>query len=263
MTTEAALLAEIWKSPTDRELLGVYADWLAEHGDPTRAEYIQLSLLGKPTPAQRKRREALLNRHRGAWLGEARKFVWTWQESEESPGFVARVQCSMPKLTAGFEHVRALGPRLFVSVSEPKARREVAALAELPLGTLYGMCLFENDAQWITDDLLETIAPRLDGLRALVLHPGEARSSDRGWRAMLPHLDAVEFLDLAMGENPEAWLDEMLASRMPRTLKQLVLPGWLDRALRRRIESSLRSCKVTYRPERRQRFDRATGYYIP
>ena len=52
---------------------------------------------------------------------------------------------------------------LVVSVTAPKAKREVAALARLPLGTLYGLAMYEADAQWITDDLMTTLAPALDG----------------------------------------------------------------------------------------------------
>jgi uncharacterized protein (TIGR02996 family) len=262
-TPEAELLGAIWKAPDDREALSVYADWLIEHGDATRGEYIQLSLLEAPSAAQKKRRTQLVDRHRGAWLGPARKFVWTWVESDETPGFVARAQCSMPKLTAGLDHVRMLGPRLYVSVSEPKAKREVVALSGRPLGTLWGICLFENDAQWITDDLLETLAPSLEGLRAFVLHPGEARSSDRGWRALLPHLSRLEHLELQLGDNPEAWLEALVAPGALPNLQRLSVPGWITATMKARLSQTFQGCAIELRRERRSRFNRATGYYIP
>jgi uncharacterized protein (TIGR02996 family) len=256
------LLAEIWRRPDDRELLAVYADWLATHGEPTRAEYMQLSLLERRTPAQEKRRVALRNKHRGQWLGAARQFVWTWEESEDSPGFLSRAQCNMVKITKGFESVRALGPRLVVSVTEPKNKREARAFAELPLGTLYGLALYEADAQWITDELLTTIAPRLGGLRALVLHANEMRASDRGWGAMLAHFDALERLELTMGENPEAWLEALLKSRLVKTLRFLSVPAWIDGQLRDKLAKTLKSCELELRRERRMRYDRALGYYV-
>jgi len=262
-TLGSSLLAEIWARPDDRDLLGVYADWLSAHGEPTRAEYIQLSLLEEPTPAQDRRRTALENKHRGAWLGAARRFVYTWEESEATPGFVARAQCSMAKLAQGFEHVRALGPRLVVSISQPKAKREVVALAQRPLGTLYGIALYENDAQWITDDVLATLAPALRGLRALVLHAGEARASERGWRVMLAHLDGLEHLDLAMGEPPERWLELVLASPLASTLRTLSVPGWISAPLRAQLARGLPACAVELREERRSLFNRETGYYEP
>jgi uncharacterized protein (TIGR02996 family) len=253
----AALLAQIWKKPTDRDLLRVYADWLASNGEPARAEFMQLSLLDALTPAQAKRRGALLAKHRGAWLGAARPFVYTWEESDVSPGFIARAQCSFAKLTAGFAHVRALGPRLIVNATEPKAKRETIALAKLPLGTLYGLGLYENDKQWITDELLVTLAPALDGLRALELHSREMSSSDHGWSAMLPHLRTVEHLDLTLGENPDRWVELLLDAKLK--LKSLALPGWLDAPLRARV--ARKHPRVTFRDERRWRFNRATGFY--
>jgi uncharacterized protein (TIGR02996 family) len=260
----AELLAQIWERPTDRELLAVYADWLASQGQTTRAEFMQLSLLAKPTPQQERRRETLRKKHRGEWLGAARPFIWTWEESEESPGFVARAQCSTVKLTKGLDEVARLGPRLRVSVTEPKAKREAVALAKLPLGRkLHGMSFYENDAQWISDDFLATIAPALVGLRSLVLDAWEARSSDRGWRAMLPHLEGLADLELSLGENPEAWIEQLMDSSLPRTLKRLSVPGWLPPPLRDRLVAKLAGCTVEFRKGRRHRFNRASGYYIP
>jgi uncharacterized protein (TIGR02996 family) len=259
MTTQ--LLEEIWRRPEDRQLLAVYADWLAGQGETARAEYIQLSLLDDPTAAQEKRRGALLKKHRGAWLGAARPFVWTWEESEETPGFVARCQCAMAKLTAGFEQVRALGPRLLVSVTEPKAKREVRALAERPIGTLYGLALYEADAQWITDELLSTLAPRLPGLKQLVLHAGEARATEAGWASLLPHLAGLEHLELSLGWNPERWVELLLESSLPRSLRTLSLPGWIAPSFGDALARVMPACALTLREEGRMRFDRETGYY--
>jgi len=258
-SNEQQLRDEIWKNPTDRQLLSVYADWLMSTGDTTRAEFMQLSLLPKPTPAQNKRLVALRNKHRGAWLGAARPFIYTWDEDEESPGFVRKCQCQMAKLTKGFEQIRALGPRLVVAVTAPKAKREVDALAKLPLGTLWGLEMYEADAQWITDELLTKLASRLGGLRELVLHVGEARASDAGWRAVLEHLDVVERMELTMGENPERWLEMLLEKNLP--LRALSMPGWIGKSLRARLNKAIPD--VTYRSgEAHQYYDRETGYYI-
>ena len=83
-STEQQLRQEIWNDPTNRQLLSVYADWLDAAGDGPRAEFMHLSLLAKRTPAQNKRLIALRNKHRGAWLGGARPFIYTWEEDEES-----------------------------------------------------------------------------------------------------------------------------------------------------------------------------------
>jgi uncharacterized protein (TIGR02996 family) len=256
---EQQLRAQIWKNPMDRQLLGVYADRLAEQGETTRAEYIQLSLLAKPTAAQERRRTALRNKHRGAWLGAARPFIWTWEEDEETPGFVSKCQCQMAKLTKGFDAIRALGPRLVVAVTAPKAKREVDALAKLPLGSLWGLAMVEADAQWITDELLNKLAPTLDGLRELVLHVGEARASDRGWRVVLQHLDALESLELTMGENPEVWVELLIEKPLPR-LRRLSVPGWIGKPLRARLAAAVPEVELRG-GEERMRYNRSTGYY--
>jgi uncharacterized protein (TIGR02996 family) len=255
----AELLAEIWQRPADRELLAVYADWLAANGQAARAEYMQLSLLARRTPAQDRRRTALRAKHRSSWLGAARRFVYTYEDSDETPGFVAHVQCAMAPLTRGFELIRALGPRLVVNATQPKARREVIALAKLPLGTLWGLELYENDAQWLTDDVLAILGPALSGLRSLYLGTGEARASDRGWAAMLPHLDALEHLVLHLGDNPERWIELLLDSALTRTLTSLSVPGWIARAQRTRLERAFPS--VVFRRGGRLRFNRETGFY--
>ena len=258
-TTEQQLRQEIWTHPTDPQLLSVYADWLVSEGDAPRAEFIQLSLLAKPTPAQNKRMVALRNKHRGAWLGAARPFIWTWEEDEDSPGFVRKCQCQMAKLTKGFEHVRALGPRLVVAVTAPKAKRETIALAKRPLGSLWGLALYETDAQWITDELMETLAPALRGLRELRLHPDAARSSDRGFAAVLEHIGSVERLDLTIGENPERWLERLVAKQLPK-LQTVSLPGWIDKSTRKQLAKL--APNVVYRPgETFHHYNRETGFY--
>lgn len=240
----AALLAEIWERPDDHHVLGVYADHLASTGEATRAEYIQLSLLGTRTPAQDKRRAALAKQHRGAWLGSARPFVYTWELSEQTPGFVARAQCAMPKLVAGFELVRALGPRLVVEPSAPKAKREVAALAKLPLGTLYGLALHDNDAQWVTSETLATLGPSLRGLRSLSIwisanqHPSHA-----GWRELVAQLDTLEHLALEV-DDPEDWLPALPDAKIARTLRTLVIPGYTEDSLRSSLATTLPACAI-------------------
>jgi uncharacterized protein (TIGR02996 family) len=241
-TSETELLEAIWKNPRDRAALSVYADWLIEHGDATRGEYIQLSLIDGPSTAQSKRRTALKNRHRGAWLGAARKFVWTWEESEETPGFVAKAQCSMPKLAAGLENVRMLGPRLVINASEPKAKREIVALAKRPLGTLWGLSFVENDAMWITDEALAILAPSLDGLRALALHSEVATM--RGWNALLPHLSELCDLELGDVDEVEAWLETLFTKTVCPNLVRLAIPGGVSESMRNRLSRARTGCAV-------------------
>lgn len=228
MSTEADLRAAIWQSPEDREALSVYADWLLENGEPTRGEYMQLALLPKPTPAQKKRRDALVKKHRGAWLGEARSFVYTWEESETSPGFLAEAKCSTKKLAAGFEQVRALGPRLVVEINPTASARDRAVLAGLPLGKLYGLALADADVFWLKDKNVRQLLPACSGLRALRIsvYDDDRKGSFtiETWRAVLdalPTLEEIGFMAEETGDD--SYIELLLEHRIARQLLKLEL----------------------------------------
>lgn len=68
LVTEEELLWQIAASPFDLELRLVYADLLAERGDP-RAEVIALSMRDALTMAERRRLRALERDHARSWLG--------------------------------------------------------------------------------------------------------------------------------------------------------------------------------------------------
>jgi len=63
------LLAAIYREPADHGLRAIYADWLAEQGDP-QGEFIALQLLRDHTEPQRARLLELEAAHGRAWLGQ-------------------------------------------------------------------------------------------------------------------------------------------------------------------------------------------------
>jgi uncharacterized protein (TIGR02996 family) len=71
MTDAPALLAAIRAAPDDDAPRLVYADWLDEHGQPERAEFIrvQCELARRKSPALRRREAELLVRHHDAFAG--------------------------------------------------------------------------------------------------------------------------------------------------------------------------------------------------
>lgn len=224
-SADAPLLANIWRAPEDRDALAVYADWLLQNGDATRGEYMQLALLEKPTPVQTKRRETLRKKHRGEWLGEARPFVYTWEESETSPGFVRAVKCATAKLAAGFEQIRALGPRVVVEVNPTASKRDREVLASLPLGTLYGLNLADGDVFWLKDKVVRELLPSLTGLRALHLCPYDDEEDKKSfsvdtWRAILDALPTLEEIGfMADGSVSDSYIDVLLAHPIAKKLR--------------------------------------------
>mgnify|MGYP002777973984 CR=1 FL=1 len=72
---EQGLLADIREHPDDASLRRIYADWLDDHGDAARAEFIRVQLdlaaLGEwddARPALEKRQAQLLREHEQRWL---------------------------------------------------------------------------------------------------------------------------------------------------------------------------------------------------
>jgi uncharacterized protein (TIGR02996 family) len=235
-----ALLHQIWKTPEDRALLSVYADWLLAHGDRARGEYMQLALLPTATPAQEARQESLSKRFRGQWLGAARPYIYTWEDSEDSPSFPKTVKCAVKKLAAGFELIRDLAPRLTVSINPVTTSAERALLASLPLGRLYGLGLYESDLGWVNDRLIAALAPKLRGLRRLELSPSPEyyRFTIHGWSALLDAVPTLEELELWFGDSPDPWLDALLRSPLAATLQFITVQPPRGAALRRRLETA-------------------------
>jgi uncharacterized protein (TIGR02996 family) len=119
MTDRDALLRAIIENPADDAPRLVYADWLDEHGDPARAEFIRLQVelagivLGTQAAFARytaiqTRCWALFEDHRGRWLQELGSLppdahVQIWFRR----GMAAKVVCPV-------EYFLAYGDRLFV-----------------------------------------------------------------------------------------------------------------------------------------------------
>jgi uncharacterized protein (TIGR02996 family) len=69
-----ALLEEARLAPDDDAPRLVLADWLDDHGDGARAEFLRLQCLSPRLAVAQERCRALLDRHGGAWLGP----LWRW-----------------------------------------------------------------------------------------------------------------------------------------------------------------------------------------
>ena len=243
----AALLARLREAPDDRETLSVYADWLSENGQPGRGEYIQLMLLPKPTDAQRKKAAQLLSKERGKWLGDARKLVSAWVDSERTPGFVAEATVSVENLLEHFDQLRALGPEVVLRVTPIKTRILQKKLAALPLGTLFGLSIYNTEGtygmnrDWVDDTALGILGPSLPGLRALVLAPAlQAREGGHFTPAAIESLRpagaSLEHLtfDFTHSDPPLELLRAITPSVFPRlkTLRVLELEAVHRKPLR-------------------------------
>jgi uncharacterized protein (TIGR02996 family) len=92
MTREDALLEAIRAAPADDAPRLVYADWLDEHGDPDRAEFIRLQCLrmrppanDPQRPAQETRALALLETNWDAWVSPLRECIGSTSPRSDVP----------------------------------------------------------------------------------------------------------------------------------------------------------------------------------
>src|SRR3954451_24109254 len=99
MNTEKALLGEILDRPDDDLPRLVYADWLDEHGDTDRADFIrtqvQLARMDPDDPrraAWEGRARQLWGQHHGEWLAPFGAFRRGFAEHvrDSIPGYLAR-----------------------------------------------------------------------------------------------------------------------------------------------------------------------------
>jgi uncharacterized protein (TIGR02996 family) len=127
MTQDEAFLQSILEAPEDDTPRLIYADWLDEHGDPERAEFIrvQCELARLPEGDARRarlklRERALLAQHEATWAAPLRGRVSSWKFRR---GFVEQITTGARALAAS-PHLNRLR-RLTVSWQElaDEARR--------------------------------------------------------------------------------------------------------------------------------------------
>jgi uncharacterized protein (TIGR02996 family) len=113
---ERAFLDAICEQPDDDTSRLVYADWLAEHDDPDRGEFIRVQIELDRTPPTEEaderrravlfaRRDELLKRHKAAWLAPFTPFA-----KEFERGFVRAVEVPANTFLQHAERWLALTP---------------------------------------------------------------------------------------------------------------------------------------------------------
>ena len=225
---QEAFLADVIEHPDDDAPRLVYADWLDEHGDADRAEFIRLQCeLAKLEEWDARRPE--LERRQKRLL---RLYALQWSE-----GLVKKVRG--PEFRRGFLERAELPPNLFLATAEALFRRfplrrlrlgsssfgdpavralaaspHLARLAELKVPYsrvtaaglealvssphIRGLKVLEIDMNRIGPEGARAAAesPHLAGLTTLVLHSTDIGSAGVAALAGSPHLGGLEKLDL-------------------------------------------------------------------
>jgi uncharacterized protein (TIGR02996 family) len=213
MTHDEAFLQAIIEAPEDDTPRLIYADWLEEHDQPERAEFIrvQVQLARLPEddgrrPALKARERALLGEHETAWAGPFRGLVESWKFRR---GFVEQVATGAAKFLTQAERLFRLAP-----IRRVRLRRagwylhrlaECAFLARLDGLDLSGSFLMPTGVRALA------ATPYLRRLTSLNLSATNSNDFDLRQLAASPTLKRLATLDLA-GNNLGAAAARVLAS---------------------------------------------------
>jgi uncharacterized protein (TIGR02996 family) len=192
MSDREAFLRAIWERPHDDLPRLIYADWLDEHGEPERAEFIRVQCEvaggspGEPRLEQLRARERDLRwRHGRAWgrgpFHRGFQVPFAQMSGEE---FVAAGDDLFRDAPLWSVRLYAAGPAL------------AAILASRHLDRLYGLSLPDSG---LGDDGVQTLAacPRLAGLSELELPGNRIGAAGLAALAASPHLAGLTLLDLS------------------------------------------------------------------
>jgi len=238
---EQAFLNAICAHPADDTARLVYADWLAEHGQEDRGEFIRVQIEFERTPPttedderRRKvllnRRDALLKRHKAEWLAPFMPFV---KETAFERGFVQSLDVPANAFLENAEKWFALTPLTCVRITvvnlwDPATHspmRWVEQLLSSPLLSRLESINLES-LQLTAADLQPLAAHKdLSRLRELLLARNHLRSEGAALLANTPWLRHLESLDLcgngisdsgARAIAQSAYLGGLTALRMSR-----------------------------------------------
>jgi uncharacterized protein (TIGR02996 family) len=227
MSHDDAFLASIIESPDDDTPRLVYADWLEEHGQGERAEFIRVQCElatmaeGDPRRAELGARERqLLQWHEETWVGPLCPLARSWVFRR---GFIDEVWTTARAFSTYAARLFRSAPLRHVHVARAAGRvGDVTACALVHrLTSLY------LDAAGLTDRDAWVLArsPYVSGLSVLCLHNN--RITSRGVQALAesPHLTRLADLDLGCNPITVAGVQALVAPSCLTGLAALDLSG--------------------------------------
>jgi uncharacterized protein (TIGR02996 family) len=212
MTEEETFLSAIREHPEDDTVRLVYADWLAEHGQADRGEFIRVEIeLARTPPTEEaderrravlyQRRTELLKRHKTEWLAPFTPFA---KESSFERGFVQALDVSANAFLHNAEKWSALTPLTRLKITSCFEWDQAAGTRTWWTASLFAsphlarLEVLDLEALGMTAADLGPFAaqPDLSRLRELVLTWNTLRSEGATLLANMPQLSNLEALDL-------------------------------------------------------------------
>ncbi|HKB03335.1 MAG TPA: TIGR02996 domain-containing protein, partial [Gemmataceae bacterium] len=223
MTDEPTLLAAVLADPGDDAPRLVYADWLDEHGQPDRAEFIrvQIELTRTPVwdprrPGLERREADLLAEHQIEWaapLLDAGAQGWAFRR-----GFLDRVVLNVADF---LKYGSAVIERTTARGLSPTSADDWRSLLAHPAARHLRGVLFANMTDG--DELAATLAelPELSGWRSLTLVSAGLTDSGLARLAAAPHLAGLEHLAVGSDDLTAAGLRALPGATFAESLRYL------------------------------------------
>src|SRR5262245_36886393 len=198
MSVEQSFLDDIRANPDDDSPRLIFADWLDDHGDAARAEFIrlqcELAKLPEDDPrrdALRDREEELLRSNRERWLGEFADLGTCYFQRGFIEGIILEAARFLSRGSSLFQHapVRRMHVTRAAEHIEALARcQHLAQIEELRLGD-----------QALDDRAVSVFvrSPHLARLRILNLEHNAIGPQGANALASSPHLGNLEELNLS------------------------------------------------------------------
>jgi uncharacterized protein (TIGR02996 family) len=209
METRTAFVEAICENPADDAVRLVFADWLDDHGEPERAEFIrvQVELAGLPPDSPRRdqfepRERALLAEHRTAWLAEVPSFAR--KDAVFRRGFVEKITTKASQFVKGAKALFKTAP---------------VRGAWLTYRAPWGTTEIPDPALAACEELQRLVSLRVGG------YLGSSYIGNQGVQTLVasPHLAKLETLDLSENRITAVAVQALAASPHLANLKSLNL----------------------------------------
>jgi uncharacterized protein (TIGR02996 family) len=221
MTQEEAFIQAIREAPEDDAPRLIFADWLEEHGQADRAEFIrlqcQLARMADKNPersALTSRTDDLLRSHWDEWVGPFREIVGSrrdrygesWMGEKYDPrtyparfvrGFVPMLSLDAERFVDCASELNGLTPLRILNLwAAGRCARALANTAELKGLSMLAFPDYSDSPLRAADAAVLAASPYLYGLS--MLHLGMNSLGDEGVEALVqaPWLVSVSWLDL-------------------------------------------------------------------
>jgi uncharacterized protein (TIGR02996 family) len=225
MTPEDAFMQAIRENPDDDTPRLVYADWLDEHGQPERAEFIRVQCeaailtLGDPRRQRLETRgRKLLGRHAAAWLG---KLNGSLRQRVFRRGFLEQVRIDGRPFLAHIDALFRLGPIREVTLE--RAATHIEQVTASPY--LLGLEVLHLSSNGIGDAGVQILAasPNVARLTSLGIASNEIGVPGAQALGSSPYLGGLKVLNLSGNQLGDAGVRVLAASSNLARLTQFCL----------------------------------------